>query len=138
MRFNVRVYGLLIKDDAVLVSDELIVDRWITKFPGGGLEFGEGSVDCLKREFKEELDIDVVVDTHYYTTDFYVKSAFDESQIISIYYKVNALNGSDLLLLPKFPHQNFRWIKVNALSVDCMTLVIDKHVAQLLQTAFKS
>ena len=138
MRFNVRVYGLLIKDNAVLVSDELIADRWITKFPGGGLEFGEGSVDCLKREFKEELDVDIVVGSHYYTTDFYVKSAFDESQIISIYYKVNAPNGSDLHVLPKFPHQNFRWIKLNALGNDSMSLVIDKHVAHMLQTAFKS
>lgn len=138
MRFNVRVYGLLIKDDAVLVSDELVENSWVTKFPGGGLEFGEGSIDCLKREFREELEIDIVVDSHYYTTDFYVKSAFDESQIISIYYRVNALNDSDLPVLPKFPHQNFRWIKLNVLCNDNMTLVIDKHVAQMLQTAFKS
>jgi hypothetical protein len=31
--FNVRVYGILIEDEAVLVSDEIHFDRMITKFP---------------------------------------------------------------------------------------------------------
>ncbi|MFN5439619.1 MAG: NUDIX hydrolase, partial [Bacteroidota bacterium] len=41
--FNIRVYGILISDDnQVLVSDEFIRGNYYTKFPGGGLEFGEG------------------------------------------------------------------------------------------------
>ena len=41
--FNLRVYGILInKQQQVLVSDEYIRGMYITKFPGGGLEFGEG------------------------------------------------------------------------------------------------
>ena len=60
--FNVRVYGLLINENKqVLVSDEYIRGDYITKFPGGGLEFGEGTRDCLKREFMEEMTLDVRV-----------------------------------------------------------------------------
>src|SRR5882757_7314979 len=90
---NVRVYGILLGDDKkVLVSDEFIRGGYYTKFPGGGLEFGEGTRDCLKREFKEELDLEVEIGDHIYTTDFFLMSAFNSAhQIISIYYYAKAL-----------------------------------------------
>ncbi|MEO6289013.1 MAG: NUDIX domain-containing protein, partial [Ginsengibacter sp.] len=91
--FNIRVYGILISDDnQVLVSDEFIKGKYYTKFPGGGLDPGEGTRDCLKREFKEEMDLDVSVGDHIYTTDFYQISAFNpDHQIICIYYFANPL-----------------------------------------------
>jgi 8-oxo-dGTP diphosphatase len=91
--FNVRVYGILSGNNReVLVSDEFIRGNQYTKFPGGGLEFGEGTRDCLKREFKEEMNLNVRVTDHLYTTDFFQMSAFNpDHQIISIYYKVEAL-----------------------------------------------
>ena len=76
--FNIRVYGLLInKQKQVLVSDELIRGNYITKFPGGGLEFGEGTRDCLKREFMEEMNLNVATGEHIYTTDYFQMSAFN-------------------------------------------------------------
>src|SRR5206468_6399504 len=92
-RFNIRVYGVLINDqNQVLVSDEMIRGKNYTKFPGGGLEFGEGTRDCLQREFLEEMNLKVEVQEHLYTTDFFQISAFNpDHQIISIYYKVQAL-----------------------------------------------
>src|SRR3954466_11873959 len=91
--FNIRVYGILLGDNnEVLVSDEYIRGNYYTKFPGGGLEFGEGTRDCLKREFMEEMNLNVQVTEHLYTTDFFQISAFNPShQIISIYYYVKAL-----------------------------------------------
>src|ERR1700744_4055515 len=91
--FNVRVYGFLINSRGeVLVSDEQEYGMRFTKFPGGGLEYGEGLTDGLKREFMEECNAEIEVLSHYYTTDFFVKSAFNDSQIISVYYKVQNLN----------------------------------------------
>src|ERR1700684_3634148 len=91
--FNIRVYGILLgKNREVLVSDEFIRGNQYTKFPGGGLEFGEGTRDCLKREFKEEMDLDVQVGDQLYTTDFFQLSAFHpDQQIISLSYWVQAL-----------------------------------------------
>ena len=64
-RFNIRVYGVLINDQKqVLVADELIRGKNYTKFPGGGLEFGEGTRDCLRREFLEEMNLKVEVKEH--------------------------------------------------------------------------
>ena len=53
-RFNVRVYGIYITpQQQILLSDERIGDFCFTKFPGGGLEFGEGLHEALIREWKE-------------------------------------------------------------------------------------
>src|SRR5437764_4412546 len=92
MQFNLRVYGLLLDSNKrVLLSDEFIRGQYITKFPGGGLELGEGTRDCLKREFKEETNLDVTIGDHIYTTDFFQISGFNHvDQIISIYYFAHA------------------------------------------------
>ena len=69
--FNIRVYGILINENKqVLVSDEFIRGQYYTKFPGGGLELGEGTRECLAREFMEEMNLKVSVEDHLYTTDF--------------------------------------------------------------------
>ena len=139
--FNVRVYGLLINDaNQVLISDEQEYGMRFTKFPGGGLEYGEGLTEGLKREFVEECDTEVEVISHFYTTDFFVKSAFNDSQIISVYYLVKAV--SDLRFITKNTMfdfdgegdilQAFRWMKLSELSVDDFTFPTDQYVADLL------
>ena len=90
-RFTIRVYGLLINEqNQVLLVHERMPEIEFTKFPGGGLEFGEGTADCLIREFKEETGLDVQVKRHLYTTDFFQQSAFRKTdQLIAIYYLLN-------------------------------------------------
>ncbi|TAD81828.1 MAG: NUDIX domain-containing protein, partial [Bacteroidetes bacterium] len=92
-KFSIRVYGILMNDEGdVLVSDEWIRGMKITKFPGGGMELGEGTRDCLVREFMEEMNLRVSVGEHLYTTDSFEVSAFNaDYQIVCIYYWVTAL-----------------------------------------------
>ena len=92
-RFNIRVYGLLIHNHNILVSDEFRMNTLMTKFPGGALEFGEGTIDCLKREFMEELNTKIDIIRHFYTTDYYqpTKLLPATMQLISIYYLVECL-----------------------------------------------
>ncbi len=140
-QFNVRVYGLLINEhQEILVSDEQEYGMQFTKFPGGGLEYGEGMTDGLKREFVEECNAEVEVISHFYTTDFFVKSAFNDSQIISVYYLVKNINALDLNFKTKVFDfdgegdvlQAFRWVKLNELREDDFTFPIDQYVAGLL------
>ena len=149
-RFNIRVYGLLINEQKqVLVSDELIRGMYITKFPGGGLEFGEGTRDCLQREFMEEMNLKVTIGDHLYTTDYFQMSAFNpEHQIISIYYYVKALEPITVPLRD-LPHQfdesqlvsfhetgyaeSFRFINWDEFSEESVTLPIDKVVASMIK-----
>lgn len=146
--FNIRVYGIL-KDskNRVLVSDEYIRGSYYTKFPGGGLELGEGTRDCLKREFKEETNLDVTIGEHIYTTDFYQISAFNSAhQIISIYYFVHAAEPITLATKtalfdfelhqtadPMGESEVFRWVEWNDLNKESVSLPIDKIVVGLLK-----
>ncbi|MEO8823572.1 MAG: NUDIX hydrolase [Ginsengibacter sp.] len=134
--FNVRVYGLLINDkNQILISDEIIRGNLYTKFPGGGLEFGEGPIQCLKREFKEEMNIKIEVGDHFYTTGIYQQSAFNPNdQIISIYYYVSCDEPFDLAAINSEEGKSecFRFIDLSEISEEKMSLPIDKIVAGLL------
>ena len=149
--FNIRVYGILISEDnQVLVSDEFIRGNYYTKFPGGGLEFGEGTRACLAREFMEEMNLKVDVKEHLYTTDFFQMSAFNpEHQIISIYYKVEPLELIKVPLREKafeFDEQQlsvyretgetetFRMIPMEEFGEHSVSLPIDKVVAGLIKS----
>lgn len=148
-KYTVRVYGILLDDNSrILVSDEFIRGDYFTKFPGGGLELGEGTRDCLKREFKEETGLDVIVGDHIYTTDYFQQSAFNAfDQIISIYYFVQAEGLNELQVKTKVfdfeLHQTadpqgqsevLRWIEWDELTEDSVSLPIDKLVVCLLKT----
>lgn len=150
--FNVRVYGILINEAReVLVSDEWIRGGYYTKFPGGGLEFGEGTRDCLAREFMEEMNLRVEVGAHLYTTDFFQMSAFNPShQILSIYYQVKALEPIQVPLqtLPfQFDEEkqaqyirtqeveSFRMIPWEQLTPDQVSLPIDKVVVEIIKSS---
>lgn len=96
-QFTIRVYGLLVQEQQILLSREMIKGHSYLKFPGGGLEFGEGTRDCLKREFREEAGIEVEVGAHFYTTDEFVASAFHKQmQVISIYYLVTTKEAAKI------------------------------------------
>lgn len=142
-QFNIRVYGILCNDkNQVLVSDELIKGKPVVKFPGGGLEYGEGTITCVKREFMEEAEMEITVMEHFYTTDFFQPSAFNKDhQIISIYYLVKCEGTFSLQVTDKIGEfvqdvnheQHFRWINLKNISEDDFTLPIDKVVGKLLQ-----
>lgn len=148
--FNIRVYGVLINENRqVLVSDEYIRGAYFTKFPGGGLEFGEGTRECLRREFLEEMNLRVEVGDHIYTTDFFQISAFNKGhQILSIYYLVTPMEkisvplrskefdfDEDQLALYKQHNEieTFRFINWDDFSEQSVTLPIDKIVARQLK-----
>lgn len=151
--FTIRVYGILLGENKqVLVSDEYIRGNYYTKFPGGGLELGEGTRDCLKREFMEEMNLNVAAGNHIYTTDFYQMSAFRPAdQILSIYYFVNTLEPITVPLRSKpfdFDErelkiyeekketETFRFIDWNDFSAASVTLPIDKVVANMLKELY--
>jgi ADP-ribose pyrophosphatase YjhB (NUDIX family) len=149
--FNVRVYGILLDEqNRLLVSDEFIRGDYFTKLPGGGLEIGEGTRDCLAREFVEETGIAVTVGEHLYTTDFFQISAFNnKDQIISIYYIVHSKDCGSIktseIPFDFTPNQvadktataeSFRWVDFENLNEATMSLPIDKVAIQILKQRF--
>ena len=142
-RFNIRVYGLLEEGGKILVTDEFRLGIFMTKFPGGALEFGEGTIDCVKREFREELGLEITSASHFYTTDYFQPTELIPSgmQLISIYYAVKALKPWHFRVSGKpfdFPAvtdgaQAFRWLDIESLKEEDLTLPIDKKIVPMIK-----
>ena len=140
--FNLRVYGLFINEQQeVLVADEFRFNRLMTKFPGGGLELGEGLLEGLLRECKEELGKEPIILNHFYTTDFFQPTQLldQPSQLISVYYQIRFPDPEKIPLLQKpFDIEQtegaigFRWVSLLE-SPETVTFPIDRHVWTLLQ-----
>ena len=142
--FNIRVYGILInKQQEVLVTDEFRLGIPMTKFPGGGLQFGEGPVDCLIRECSEEMGQEVSIQSHFYTTEHYHPTRLlpSNQQLISIYYKITieepyqfktTSQKFDFSVI-KDGAQTFRWEQINKLDPGEFTFPIDQIVARKLK-----
>ncbi len=139
--FTIRVYGLLINQNKLLLSRENIRGKLYLKFPGGGLEFGEGTLDCLHREFREELDISIITKQHFYTTEPYFQSEFGEAfQVMSIYYfvetneldKINLSHPTEVEKLQNHEDQLVYWQDVSTLHPQDFELPIDRIVVEKL------
>jgi 8-oxo-dGTP pyrophosphatase MutT (NUDIX family) len=140
--FNLRVYGLIINEKLeILLSDECRFGHFFTKFPGGGVEKGEGVIDALHREFREELNLEIEQATPFYYNDFYQESAFrKEDQIVSFYYLVKCDNSKIKVKTYEIPFQEEtekqRWISIGFLKENDLTFPIDKVVVDKLKKHF--
>lgn len=134
-KINVRVYACAVKDNKVLSLFEEYAGEQLVKFPGGGLEFGEGLIDCLHREFDEELNVKIKVLEHFYTQEDFLVSRFRENeQLLTIYYLVEILNEEDFLILDPCIEKT-EWIDI-ASEENPFKLPIDKIVFEKLKEKF--
>lgn len=145
-RFNIRIYGICIEKDSLLITDEIRGGMRMTKLPGGGLEFGESIHDALMREFEEEMDVLIEIGDVFYVNPFLQASHFRPSdQVIVMYYWVNLLERPSEAIFSEKPFevedvegaQQFRWIPLGDLTPDLMTFPIDKAFIEKLQAYFK-
>jgi len=140
-KFNIRVYGICCDGNNVLLVHENLNGFEFTKFPGGGLEFGEGIKDALVREIKEELNLDCTIKTHFYTTDFFQRSAFKSNeQLIAVYYfidipDINSIYTFPLQLNQSHNHQlRFFWQAISELNDTMLTFPVDKLIIEKLKS----
>lgn len=136
-RFNIRVYALIIHQDAILILKEPYAGEILYKFPGGGLEFGESLIDGLKRELKEELNLDLTEANHFYTQEEFLVSKFRANeQLLTIYYKTKVDKIENLVRLDQ-SIQELMWIPLNKLSTQHVNLPIDQIVVTKVKAELK-
>ena len=139
-KFNLRVYALLINEkQEILLSDENRFGKFFTKFPGGGVEHGEGIQDALFRELQEELHLEISSADFFYFNEFHQASAFDQSNLVAFYYIVNIQKAAVHLqeegyTIPFEQEQELqRWKAVQELQKDELTFPIDQKVLEKLK-----
>jgi 8-oxo-dGTP pyrophosphatase MutT (NUDIX family) len=137
--FNLRVYALIVNDkNEILLSDEYRFGKFFTKFPGGGVEFGEGILDALYREMDEELNLKIDEAIPFYYNDFHQQSAFQNNhQIVSFYYKVKCdfqqISIQDYSIPFHEEGEKQRWCEIRSLSIDHLNFPIDRIVLEKLK-----
>jgi 8-oxo-dGTP diphosphatase len=57
---RVSVKGLCVQDGKILLVKEPLPLSGQWELPGGGLDFGENTHECLKREIEEEMKVPVI------------------------------------------------------------------------------
>ena len=145
--FNLRSYGILIEDSKVLLSKEWYphFPEGMIKFPGGGVQLGEGVADAVKREFMEELQMPVSVHKVFYVPHGFLKSHFDNTQIVSFYWNVERLGGQVPLNSPREiltdrgtpGRQKFMWVSLQDFDPLKMTFPFDKEVGHKLVEVYR-
>lgn len=134
-KINVRIYATVLKDRKVLALQEEYAGDQLLKFPGGGLEFGEGAIECLEREFEEELNLKIKNVQHLYTQENFLVSRFRENeQLLTIYYLAAIVDETDLLIRDACI-EKIEWISLDT-EENPFILPVDKVVFELLKTRF--
>ena len=131
-KINIRVYAIYLNENNELMAlDEGYAGEKLVKLPGGGLEFGEGTLECLHRELAEELNLKIEIVEHFYTQEDFLISKFRKNeQLLTIYYQVNILNLDELEILDE-SIEKVKWISLQ--EENPLQLPIDKIVFQKLK-----
>jgi 8-oxo-dGTP diphosphatase len=61
MKYRITPRGILIQNNKIIFASYQVKDKIVYALPGGKQEVGETLKDCLVREFKEELNLDIQV-----------------------------------------------------------------------------
>lgn len=134
-KFNVRVYGIIVHSGKILVSHERFKGKAFTKFPGGGVQLGEGVLDALIREFKEELNIEIIPSYLFHVTEsLQVSSFYAEDQVIAIYYivtsdEVNLIDTTKGKEEIEEKGEVFEWVELSDFDKGILSFASDREAA---------
>jgi 8-oxo-dGTP diphosphatase len=96
--------AILINDQKIMIAKRKYTGKLPNKweFPGGKIENNETPEQCLKREMKEEFDIDVSVGEHLGSSIYHYDHISIELLAYRTYWEAGTINLKD--------HDEYRWV----------------------------
>lgn len=96
-RPRIRVAGILIENDKILLIEHKKEDKRYWLIPGGGVEWGESTAEALSREFKEETNLDIKIEEFLFLSETIAPDK--EKHIINLYFKISRDENSNSEIL---------------------------------------
>lgn len=93
-RFSCRIYGVLRRENEVLMTRSIFIKRPFVNFPGGGVELGEAPIEALRREYREETGLEIRPVRVLYASEGLHLSTQMPIQIVSVYWLVESASGT--------------------------------------------
>jgi 8-oxo-dGTP pyrophosphatase MutT (NUDIX family) len=87
--FSYRVAGICVQNGKLLLQKPTNDTGFA--FPGGHIAFGETNEETLKREFREEIGVDITVGKLKWMAEIFFSWGDKPCQQICLYYMVNIL-----------------------------------------------
>lgn len=116
--FNYRVAAVMIQDGCVLIHRSKKESHW--SLPGGRVILGEDAKTSLRREMKEELNLQVKVERFLWTVENFFTYAEKEIHEVGLYFKLAAeeqlpnYNGEEFTVL-EAERLVFKWVPLEDL-----------------------
>lgn len=130
MKKHIEVVAAIIRDGNSILATKRgygeFLGMW--EFPGGKMEIGESQEFALRREIKEELDVDIEIDEFLMT----VKYEYESFYLTMHCYMVHLLESTIVLK----EHADAKWLnKDNLDSVEWLPADVD--IVKLLKEKLK-
>lgn len=109
---RIRVAGILIRDGKILLIKHQKKDKEYWLLPGGGVDYGEEFSIALKREFKEETNIDIEVKDMVFISESIAPDL--RRHIVNIFFLVNYHSGK-LKIGDEHILKELKFIEINKL-----------------------
>ncbi len=102
--------AIMAKDNKIIIAkrgpNDRLAHKW--EFPGGKIEINETPEQCLKREMKEEFDIDVSVGEYLGSSIYHYDHISIELLAYRAYWEDGEIHLND--------HDDFKWISLEQLN----------------------
>ncbi len=110
----ISVCGFLTDDNNRLLiakrSDSEAFMPGLWELVGGGVEYGEDPYDALKREFKEELSIEIKIIEPYFTFCYLNEENQESSHEVEIDFFVKQADANQTITIDISTHSDCKWI----------------------------